>query len=388
MGLLFWDQTNIVQPATLFGITPHCTGLDFSYRGRTSPRRWISSLRSCPSRLTRIGVGSPAAPCPFCGPRYTRLVSETTEREALGRRDRQGGRELHGLPRAHSRVVARWLGRIKAAGARVNAELELLDADVADRIAAAGDRISAGEFDDQFPIDVFPTGSGTSSNTNANEVIAALAGEGVHPNDHVNMGQSSNDVFPSAVHLAALGELTVTCCPRSKQLAESLGRKATSSTTSSIGAHAHDGCGPDDARRGFAGYAAQVRQGRARMRTPAAARSDPARRHRGRDGLNTHPEFARARSRAARRADRSYDLRSGRSVRGTGCRDALVETSGALKVVAVSLTKIANDLRLWAPGRGPGSPRSSCRSSRREARSCRGRSIRSSPRSSLRSPRR
>ena len=103
--------------------------------------------------------------------------------------------------------VARWLGRIKAAGARVNAELGLLDIDKAERIAAAADRVSAGEYDDQFPIDVFQTGSGTSSNMNANEVIAALAGEGVHPNDDVNMGQSSNDVFPSAVHLAALDEI-------------------------------------------------------------------------------------------------------------------------------------------------------------------------------------
>src|SRR5437660_2961542 len=104
--------------------------------------------------------------------------------------------------------VARWLGRIKAAAARVNAELGLLDADQAERIAAAGDRIAAGELDDQFPIDVFQTGSGTSSNMNANEVIATLAGEDVHPNDDVNMGQSSNDVFPSAVHLAALDELS------------------------------------------------------------------------------------------------------------------------------------------------------------------------------------
>src|SRR6185503_17262315 len=100
--------------------------------------------------------------------------------------------------------VARWLGRIKAAAARVNAELGLLDGDKAERIAAAADRIANGELDDQFPIDVFQTGSGTSSNMNANEVIANLAGEGVHANDHVNMGQSSNDVFPSAVHLAAL----------------------------------------------------------------------------------------------------------------------------------------------------------------------------------------
>src|SRR6202000_1517456 len=100
--------------------------------------------------------------------------------------------------------VIRWLGRIKGAAARVNAELGLLAAAHAERIAAAADRVAAGEFDEQFPIDVFQTGSGTSSNMNANEVIANLAGDGAHPNDHVNMGQSSNDVFPSAVHLAAL----------------------------------------------------------------------------------------------------------------------------------------------------------------------------------------
>ncbi len=101
-------------------------------------------------------------------------------------------------------AVVHWLGRIKAASARVNAELGLLDAAKAERIAAAADQIAAGEHDDQFPIDVFQTGSGTSSNMNANEVIATIAGEGIHANDDVNMGQSSNDVFPSAVHLAAL----------------------------------------------------------------------------------------------------------------------------------------------------------------------------------------
>ncbi|MGH2867881.1 MAG: lyase family protein, partial [Solirubrobacteraceae bacterium] len=105
--------------------------------------------------------------------------------------------------------VIHWLARIKGAAARVNGELTLLDADLAERIAAAADRVADGAFDDQFPIDVFQTGSGTSTNMNANEVIANLANEGApatsaHPNDHVNMGQSSNDVFPSAVHLAAL----------------------------------------------------------------------------------------------------------------------------------------------------------------------------------------
>ena len=113
---------------------------------------------------------------------------------------------INNFPVSGERVppaVVHWLGRIKATAARVNGELGLLDSEIADRVASAGDEVAAGEHDDQFPIDVFQTGSGTSSNMNANEVIANLAGEGVHPNDHVNMGQSSNDVFPSAVHLAA-----------------------------------------------------------------------------------------------------------------------------------------------------------------------------------------
>jgi fumarate hydratase class II len=122
--------------------------------------------------------------------------------------------------------VAHWLGRIKAAAARVNAELGLLDDEKAQRISEAGDRIAAGEFDDQFPIDVFQTGSGTSSNMNANEVIASLAGDDVHANDDVNMGQSSNDVFPSAVHLAALDEITNDLLPALHQLSESLQAKA------------------------------------------------------------------------------------------------------------------------------------------------------------------
>src|SRR5512132_451546 len=122
--------------------------------------------------------------------------------------------------------VARWLGRIKAAAARVNADLGLLDADKAERIAAAADRVGAGELDDQFPLDVFQTGSGTSSNMNANEVLANLAGADVHPNDDVNMGQSSNDVFPSAVHLAALDEIANDLLPALDLLASSLGGKA------------------------------------------------------------------------------------------------------------------------------------------------------------------
>src|SRR5213592_4284545 len=156
--------------------------------------------------------------------------------------------------------VARWLGRIKAAAARVNAELGLLDAAKADRIAAAADRIAAGELDDQFPIDVFQTGSGTSSNMNANEVIAALAGEDVHANDDVNTGQSSNDVFPSAVHLAALDELRNDLLPALGGLADSLQGKAAEfdDVVKSGRTHLMDAV-PVTLGQEFGGYAAQVR---------------------------------------------------------------------------------------------------------------------------------
>src|SRR5580704_11718739 len=129
------------------------------------------------------------------------------------------------LPVSGERVpvpVIRWLGRIKAAAARVNAEVGKLEPDLAERIAQAAGRVADGEFDEQFPIDVFQTGSGTSTNMNANEVIANLAGDDAHPNDHVNMGQSSNDVFPSAVHLAALDQTTRHLLPHLERLEEAL----------------------------------------------------------------------------------------------------------------------------------------------------------------------
>ena len=186
--------------------------------------------------------------------------------------------------------VARWLGRIKAAAARANADLELLDRELADRIAAAGDRIAAGEFDDQFPIDVFQTGSGTSSNMNANEVMATLAGEGVHPNDHVNMGQSSNDVFPSAVHLAALGELANDLVPALETLAAALERKAVEfdDVVKSGRTHLMDAV-PVTLGQEFGGYARAGPTGnRARRGCDATPRPDPARRHRDRN----RPEHA------------------------------------------------------------------------------------------------
>src|SRR6059058_3540626 len=162
--------------------------------------------------------------------------------------------------------VARWLGRIKSASARANADLGLLDADKAQRIAAAGDRIAAGELDDQFPIDVFQTGSGTSSNMNANEVMATLAGEHVHANDHVNMGQSSNDVFPSAVHHAALDTATNDLLPALSELESALEAKAEEfrDIVKAGRTHLMDAV-PVTLGQEFGGYAAQVREGRARV---------------------------------------------------------------------------------------------------------------------------
>jgi fumarate hydratase class II len=248
--------------------------------------------------------------------------------------------------------VVHWLGRIKAAAARVNAELGLLDPELADRIAAAGDRIAEGDFDDQFPIDVFQTGSGTSTNMNANEVIATLAGDGAHPNDHVNMGQSSNDVFPSAVHLAALEATTNELLPALEQLEAALSAKAAEfhDIVKSGRTHLMDAV-PVTLGQEFSGYAAQIRLGARRIRgaLPQVAQIPLGGTATG-TGLNTHKEFA-ARIRA-----RLVEV-SGLAIRppedpfeAQGNRDALVELSGALKVLAVSLTNIANDLALMGSG--------------------------------------
>jgi fumarate hydratase class II len=248
--------------------------------------------------------------------------------------------------------VARWLGRIKAAAARVNAELGLLDAEKAERIAAAGDRIAAGELDDQFPIDVFQTGSGTSSNMNANEVMATLAGEGVHANDDVNMGQSSNDVFPSAVHLAALDELVNDLLPALDRLAGSLAAKAKEfgDVVKSGRTHWMDAV-PVTLGQEFGGYAAQVREGSARVgATLERVGQIPLGGTAVGTGLNTHPEFAaRVRDRLAGDSGLTI-LPPADPFESQAARDALVEASGALKTVAVSLTKVANDLRFMGSG--------------------------------------
>jgi fumarate hydratase class II len=248
--------------------------------------------------------------------------------------------------------VARWLGRIKAAAARVNAELGLLDADKAERIAAAADRIASGELDDQFPIDVFQTGSGTSSNMNANEVIASLAGDDVHANDDVNMGQSSNDVFPSAVHLAALDQLTNDLLPALEQLAGSLERKAQEfdDVVKSGRTHWMDAV-PVTLGQEFAGYAAQVREGAARVRDSLGRLGKvPLGGTAVGTGLNTHPEFA-SRVRARLQEETGLEISPPADpFESQAARDGIVEASGALKVVAVSLTKIANDIRFLGSG--------------------------------------
>jgi fumarate hydratase, class II len=248
--------------------------------------------------------------------------------------------------------VVRWLAAIKGAAARVNAALGKLDSEVAERIATSAEAIAAGGYDDQFPIDVFQTGSGTSTNMNANEVIATLAGDGVHANDHVNMGQSSNDVFPSAVHLAALDEATNALLPALERLERAFAAKAAEfeDVVKAGRTHLMDAV-PVTLGQEFAGYAAQVRLGARRVRNalPQVAQIPLGGTATG-TGLNTHPEFAeRVRARLAESSGLEISPPED-PFEAQANRDALVELSGALKVVAVSLTKIAQDLAMMGSG--------------------------------------
>ncbi|MGI8726116.1 MAG: class II fumarate hydratase, partial [Solirubrobacterales bacterium] len=249
-------------------------------------------------------------------------------------------------------AVVHWLGRIKAAAARTNAGLELLDSDLAEKIAKAADSVADGAHDRQFPVDVFQTGSGTSSNMNANEVIATLAGEGAHPNDHVNMGQSSNDVFPSAVHLAALDRAKNTLVPAMEGLADALESKQEqfSDIVKAGRTHLMDAV-PVTLGQEFGGYAAQIRLGIERVEaTFGRVGQIPLGGTATGTGLNTHPDFAEG---AIKRLGDGSNLEISAPrdrFEAQANRDALVELSGALKVVAVSLIKIANDLALMGSG--------------------------------------
>jgi fumarate hydratase class II len=249
--------------------------------------------------------------------------------------------------------VIHWLARIKGAAAAVNGELGLLPKRSASRIENAAAEIAAGKHDRQFPIDVFQTGSGTSTNMNSNEVIAKLAGDGVHPNDHVNMGQSSNDVFPSAVHLAALDVAQNELLPALKQLERSFAKKARSfqNVVKAGRTHLMDAV-PVTLGQELAGYAAQMTLGQERVQSALV--------HVGQiplggtatgTGLNTHPRFAeKVRARLKKESGLKQIAAPLDPFEAQANRDALVELSGALKVIAVSLTKIANDLALMGSG--------------------------------------
>ncbi len=249
--------------------------------------------------------------------------------------------------------VVRWLARLKGAAAAVNGELGLLDKRRAARIEKAAAEIAAGKHDSQFPIDVFQTGSGTSTNMNANEVIAALAGETVHANDHVNMGQSSNDVFPSAVHLAALDVAQNELLPALRGLERSFARKSKSfaGIVKAGRTHLMDAV-PVTLGHEFGGYAAQMALAQERVaaalvhvgQIPLGGTATGT-------GLNTHAKFAeKVRARLKRESGLRQIAGPLDPFEAQANRDALVELSGALKAVAVSLTKIAGDLALMGSG--------------------------------------
>jgi fumarate hydratase class II len=261
---------------------------------------------------------------------------------------------LSGMPIDRQLVAA--LGAIKSAAAVVNGELGVLDTEMAQAIGEAAAEVARGEHDAQFPIDVFQTGSGTSSNMNANEVIATLAsralGRDVHPNDHVNASQSSNDVFPSAIHVAATRSILRDLVPALDHLSQSLGRKATefADVVKSGRTHLMDAT-PVTLGQEFGGYAKQVSYGIDRLQAclPRVAELPLGGTAVG-TGINTPPDFA-DRVIARLRDDMSLPFTEAQDhFEAQGARDALVECSGQLRTVAVGLYKIANDLRWMSSG--------------------------------------
>ncbi|WP_424536269.1 class II fumarate hydratase [Sphaerisporangium viridialbum] len=258
-----------------------------------------------------------------------------------------------GLEPAH--IAA--LGLIKAVAAEVNGELGVLEADMAEAISEAATDVAEGEWNDEFPIDVFQTGSGTSSNMNANEVIATLAekrlGRPVHPNDHVNASQSSNDVFPSSIHVAAMVDVAYELIPALDHLAIALRQKADvfAETVKAGRTHLMDAT-PVTLGQEFGGYATQVENGIARLRATVPRLAElPLGGTAVGTGINTPPGFAKGVVQKLREATELPFTEARDHFEAQGARDALVELSGQLRVVAVSLNKIANDLR-WM-GSGP-----------------------------------
>jgi fumarate hydratase, class II len=262
---------------------------------------------------------------------------------------------ISGIP-INSELIAA-LGLIKEAAAKTNAKLGVLSQDYADAIAKAASEVAANQHDGEFPLDVFQTGSGTSSNMNANEVIASLAvaelGKAVHPNDHVNASQSSNDVFPSAIHIAATYHLVYTLLPALRHLEAALSQKATefAEVVKSGRTHLMDAT-PVTLGQEFGGYAAQIRYGTERVDSalPRVAELALGGTAVG-TGINTPPGFAE--SVISMVADKTgLPLTEARNhFEAQSAQDGLVEVSGVLRTIAVSLYKIANDVR-WM-GSGP-----------------------------------
>jgi fumarate hydratase class II len=249
------------------------------------------------------------------------------------------------------------LARIKKAAALANSKLGVLDDSIAQAIAAAADRVVAGEFEGDFPIDVYQTGSGTSSNMNMNEVLASLAteslGSNVHPNDHVNASQSSNDVFPTSVHVAVTGALIHDLIPSLEHLQKALEEKAALWATAVKAGRTHlMDATPVTLGQEFGGYAAQIRLGIERVKSalPRVAEVPLGGTAVG-TGINTPAGFPQLV--ISLLADETgLPITEARDhFEAQGARDSLVEASGALRVLAVSLTKICNDLR-WM-GSGP-----------------------------------
>ncbi|MCQ6248703.1 class II fumarate hydratase [Streptomyces malaysiensis] len=256
------------------------------------------------------------------------------------------------LERAHIEALA----RIKGAAAVVNAELGVVDKAVAGAIAEAAAEVATGRWDDHFPVDVFQTGSGTSSNMNTNEVLATLAserlGRPVHPNDHVNASQSSNDVFPSSIHIAATAAVTGDLIPALAHLAEALERKAGefADVVKAGRTHLMDAT-PVTLGQEFGGYAAQVRYGIERLRAALPRLAElPLGGTAVGTGINTPPGFAAAVIAELTRTTGLPLTEARDHFEAQGARDGLVETSGQLRTIAVGLTKIANDLRWMASG--------------------------------------
>ncbi len=262
---------------------------------------------------------------------------------------------ISGQALEHAHIAA--LARIKGAAAGVNARLGVIPQEMADAIVAAAREVEEGRWDAEFPIDVFQTGSGTSSNMNMNEVLATLAterlGAPVHPNDHVNASQSSNDVFPSSIHIAATDAVVHDLVPALEHLAAELDRKASefAAVVKSGRTHLMDAT-PVTLGQEFGGYAAQVRHGVERLNAslPRVAELPLGGTAVG-TGINTPPGFAA--SVIAELAEATgLPLTEARDhFEAQGARDGLVELSGQLRTIAVSLTKVANDIR-WM-GSGP-----------------------------------